>query len=211
MVIERMWRVAAILAAVLMAGEAGKAWAEGREAPPARPDAPRARPGDPVSDEEMRAAIEQVMRLRLKRSLELTPEQEARVMPRFEKLQDERREFAERRRLAVSHLREMMNDTTASKDDLGKALREVRSIEESFRDRERSLRADIESELEPRQQARLYFFEERFRREMRRRFADGMRPRDEAGAGEGHGHGRRGAPGAPPADPTDVPGGESDL
>src|SRR5262245_55895465 len=40
----------------------------------------------PADDEEMRAALEQVMLVRLKRTLALTPEQEPRIMPRIKGL-----------------------------------------------------------------------------------------------------------------------------
>jgi hypothetical protein len=151
-------------------------------------------------DDEMRAALEQVMRVRLKKALQMTPGQEERVMPRVERLQAARHDFATRRRAAVSHLRAVMIDETSRPADVEKALRDVRGIESSFRDREESLRADINVELDPRQQARLYFFEVRFRRDMQRRLLDGGGP----GAGRGRG------PAGPPPDDPDIDG-DDDL
>lgn len=115
-------------------------------------------------------------------------------MPRVEKLQAARHEFATARRAAVSHLRAVMNDETASPAEVEKALREVRSIESSFRDREEGLRADINADLDPRQQARLYFFEVRFRRDMQRRILDDGGPgRGRGGPGSWGGQGQAGS------------------
>jgi hypothetical protein len=148
--------------------------------PPPGGQAPAGRPGrgpgscDPRADEEMREAIEQVMLVRLKKVLAMTPEQEQRVMPRVEKLQEARRGFHDQRRAAVSHLRALMLDETARPDDLDKALKEVRSLEASFRHKEESMRAEIDQELDSRQRARLYFFEDHFRRQMQRRLHDSL-------------------------------------
>jgi len=171
----RMWRTAAVLAALALAADLGAAAARGRGASPPRAGGP-GRPGGPVVDEEMRAALEQVMKVRLKQVLQLTPEQEERVMPRVDRLQQARRDFATRRRAAVAHLRAVMSDQASRPADIEKALQEVRDLESSFREREASLRGEIDAELDPRQQARLYFFEVRFRREMQRRLVDAAGP-----------------------------------
>jgi hypothetical protein len=146
----------------------------------------------------MREAIEQVMLVRLKKVLEMTPEQEQRVMPRVEKLQEARRGFHDQRRIAVSHLRALMIDETARPEDLDKALREVRSLESSFRHKEESMRAEIDQELEPRQRARLYFFEDHFRRQMQRRLHDSLLPG--SGGTPPGGPGRGPGPEGPPPD-----------
>jgi hypothetical protein len=165
-----------------------------------------------VVDDEMRAALEQVMRVRLEKAPQMTPEQEARVMPRVERLQAAGREFATRRRDAVSHLRSVMIDETARPAEVEKALREVRGIESSFRDREESLRADIDAGLDPRQQARLYFFEVRFRRDMQHRLLDGGGPGPGPGPGGGPGAGHGRGPASPPPDDPDPDGaGDDDL
>jgi len=199
------WHTVLILAAMSLVGGAGVAAARSGGGPAGAPG-PRA----PVVDDEMRAALEQVMRVRCKQALQLTPDQEARVMPRVEKLQAARHEFATARRAAVAHLKSVMNDQNASPADVERALREVRSIESAFHDREEGLRADINADLDPRQQARLYFFEMRFRRDMQRRILDGGGPwrgpgprgGPEAGSGQG-------APGSTPGAP-DPDGGEDD-
>ncbi len=171
----------------------------GSQAPAGRPGRPP-RGGDPRADEEMREAIEQVMLVRLKKVLAMTPEQEQRVLPRVEKLQEARRGFHDQRRAAVSHLRALMIDETARPDDLDKALKEVRSLEASFRHKEESMRAEIDQELDSRQRARLYFFEDHFRRQMQRRLHDSLLAGPGGAAPGGTGPGRGPGPEAPPAD-----------
>jgi len=208
-----MWRTAAILAGMLLAGGVGGAAAQGPCRPPARPGGGPGGgpgPGGPMVDDEMRAALEQVMKVRLKKVLQMTPEQEERVMPRVERLQTARRDFATRRRAAVSHLRSVMIDATARPAEVEKALREVRGIESSFRDQEESLRGDINAELDPRQQAQLYFFEVRFRRDMQRRLLDGGGPGPGPGPGGGPGAGRGRGPAGPPPDAPDSDSGADD-
>jgi hypothetical protein len=155
---------------------------------------PGPRPGTgPGGDEEMRAALEQVMLVRLKRTLELTPDQEGRVMPRIESLLAARRQFAPRRREAVAHLKAVMTDPASSDAEIQKALRGVHEMDDGFRQQEQGLKRDVDRELSPRQQARLYFFEEHFRHAMQRRMMEAM---------------QRGGPGrtqprGPAADPDD--------
>lgn len=191
---------------VSLVGPAVAARAEGGPPPGQSPGGRSGRPGgpgDPRADEEMREAIEQVMLVRLKKVLSMTPEQEQRVMPRVEKLQQARRGFHDDRRAAVSHLRALLIDETARPEDLDKALKEVRSLESSFRHREESMRAEIDRELEPRQRARLYFFEDKFRRQMQRRLHDSLLARP--GGSPGGGTERGPAVDAPPPD-TDEDG-----
>jgi hypothetical protein len=197
-----MWRTAVILAGmVLVAAEGAAARAAGD--PGSAGGAARGPGrGGPVVDEEMRAALEQVMRVRIKKALQLSPEQEGRVMPRVEKLQEARHDFASRRRAAVSHLRALMIDETARPEDVGKALREVRDLEASFREREEDLRAEINAELDARQQAQLYFFEVRFRRDIQRRFTEES-GRREGRTGRGRGHGGPPAEAPGPQDEAD--------
>lgn len=190
---------------VFLATLLGVAPAVRAEGGPPSGQAPGGRPGrsggpaDARADEEMREAIEQVMLTRLKKVLEMTPEQEQRVMPRVEKLQQARRGFHDDRRVAVSHLRALMIDETARPEDLDKALKEVRTLESSFRHREEAMRAEIDRELEPRQRAKLYFFEDKFRRQMQRRLHDSLLARPGGGPDRGPG------PEAPPPDSDDAP------
>jgi hypothetical protein len=174
-----------LLGLAALAGWEAPARAQGRPAP-------RTGAG-PGGDEEMRAALEQVMLVRLKRTLELTPDQEGRVMPRIEGLLAARRQFAPRRREAVAHLKAVMTDPGASDAEIQKALKGVHEMDDAFRQQEQGLKRDVDRELSPRQQARLYFFEEHFRHAMQRRMMEAM---------QRGGPGRQHLPG-PAADPDD--------
>jgi hypothetical protein len=163
-----LWFLAAALVfgLAVLAGVASPARAQGRPAP---------RPGaGPGADEEMRAALEQVMLVRLKRTLDLSPDQEARVMPKVENLLAARRGIAPKRREAVAHLKAVMTDPNASDGEIQKALKKVHDMDDAFRQQEQGLRNDVDRELTSRQQARLYFFEEHFRRAMQRRMMEAM-------------------------------------
>ena len=204
---HRMSGAAVLMFLAAIVGLAEAARAAGGPPPPGEPSGgrPGRGPRDPRADEEMREAIEQVMLVRLKKVLAMPPEQEQRVMPRVEKLQEARRMFNAERRAALSHLRALMIDETARAEDLEKALRDVRTLESSFRRKEETMRAEIDQELEPRQRARLYFFEDRFRRQMQRRLHDSLLA--------GPGGAAPGAPGRGPgaeAPPPDDDGGDEE-
>jgi hypothetical protein len=198
---------ACLAAIVATAGPAAAQAGPGTRAqagPPGGP--PPGGRGGQETDEEMRAALEQVMLVRLKRVLQLTPEQEPRVMPKVESLLAARRDAAARRRPAVSHLRALMMDETAADADIMKAVKDLRGIDQAFREQEQGIKREINQELNPRQQARMYFFEEHFRRAMQRRMSEAMGGRRGPG-----GPPAAGGPTSPaPADPDDdLPGDES--
>lgn len=196
----------AFLLTLLLAGSIGEGVAA--QAPPARkepsPEAPGGRPGREGlrDDEEMRTAMEQVMLVRLKKVLRLGPEQESRVMPRVQRLLDSRRDFASRRRASVSHLRALLIDETAAASEIENGLRDVREIEERFREQEKALQQDIDRDLSPAQQARMYLFEDQFRRSMQRRLKE-ARDRRLHGPPPGADAGRRA--GGPADDDDDLP------
>ncbi len=171
--------LALLIAAMAMAGCVPAAAQEPGERPGRSRHERRQGPGPGGSPEEMRAALEQVMKIRLRRVLRLSTAQAARVMPKFEKLLEMRRELAAQRRVARSHLRATMIDLTSGDQAIERALREVEAIETRSRDRERGIREAINAELSPRQQVKLYFFEAKFRQMMQRRMHEAMERRRE--------------------------------
>ena len=171
--------LALLIAAMAMAGGVPAAAQEPGERPGRSAHERRQGAGPGGSPEEMRGALEQVVKIRLKRVLRLSTEQEARVMPKFEKLLEMRRELAAQRRVARSHLRATMIDLTSGDQAIERALREVEAIETRSRDRERGIREAINAELSPRQRVKLYFFEAKFRQMMQRRMHEAMERRRE--------------------------------
>lgn len=164
---------------------------------------PGARPGPrPPGElaEDVRQAMEQTVIARMKVALHLTEDQEATVIPRVRELMQARREHATRRQAALARLRSLLLDETARDQEIGRALRDVRSIEDDFRGREEALRQTIDRDLTPRQQARMVFFEARLRRVMQRRLQETMGDGPGPGPGRGPGRttGRRPGPAGPP-------------
>ena len=170
--------------------------------PEGRPPGSRRAPGRPERPEEMRRAMEQMVSARLAEALHLTEAQEAAVIPRFEELMQTRRDHAAKKRAAMMRLRSLLLDETASDQEIDRALKEVRSLEEDFRHREGELRSTLDEGLTHRQQARLVFFEERIRRVMQRRLREAIGGGAERGPGRGRGpaSGRQ-PPGPPEGDP----------
>jgi Spy/CpxP family protein refolding chaperone len=121
--------------------------------------------------------MEQVMMVKLKQVLQLTPEQEPRVMPKVQHMMDARRDYAMRHRGAVSHLRALLADETADDAAVEKGLRDLEKLDQSFREQEQGLRHDLSADLTPRQQARMYFFARHFRRSMQHRMQEAMERR----------------------------------
>ena len=148
--------------------------------------------GPPPDPTEIRQAMERVMISKLKEVLELTPDQEARVMPRFRELLEERHLYASRRRTKMAYLRAALMDEEAEEGAIAEALLEVREVERGFREREDGLRDAIGEVLTPRQQAKLLFFERQFRKVMQRRVRELMGQR----GGERGSYGRPGQRGA---------------
>lgn len=149
--------------------------------------------GPPPDPTEIRQAMERVMISRVREVLELTPDQEARVMPRLRELLEERHLYASRRRAKMAYLRAAMMDEEVEEGAIAKALSEVREVERGFREREAGLRDSIAEALTPRQQAKLLFFERHFRNVMQKRVRALMRQR----GGERARRGPRGRPGQP--------------
>ena len=131
--------------------------------------------GPPPSEAEIRHAMERVMITQMRKVLQLTPEQESRILPQVKQLLEERRRFASRRRARLAYLRAAVLDEEAEEAAIEKALADVRNIEAGFRERENELRQGLNAELSPRQQAQLLFFERRFRGKMQQRIREAMR------------------------------------
>ena len=188
------WWPALLLGALVLAPAAPARAQEGRPGPRQMLPGGRARP------EEMRRAIQEVVIARMREALHLTEEQEARVVPRFSELMQTRTDHAMKRRAAMARLRSLLLDGTAGDQEIARAIKDVRTIDEDYLHREGELRGAIDASLTPRQQGRLVFFEGRIRRVVQRRMQEAM------GAGPRRGMmapGRRPQP--PPGDGLDLP------
>jgi len=162
------WVPALLLGALLLATAASARAQAERPLPRRMVPGPRARP------EEVRRAVQEVVIARMREALHLTEEQEAKVVPRFTELMQTRTDHAMKRRAAMARLRSLLLDGTAGDQEIARALREVRAIDQDYLHREGELRGAIDGSLTPRQQGRLVFFEGRIRRVVQRRMQEAM-------------------------------------
>ena len=141
----------------------------------------RRRPGI-QEEEELRDTMTLMMTLRMKRALELSKDQERDILPLVEGLVQARWEAREESRGTLTHLRALVDDPDSDEGEIGDLLNDVRSIRQSAEERQKDLRQEIDRHLDVRQQAKMIFFEDRFRRDMERRarrirdFQQGDRP-----------------------------------
>jgi len=159
-------------AGILAAGVAAVLWL----APPAeaRPfqlgpgrEGTRPRPEDrDLMRDDIQETIEIYMVARLKRFLALTEDQERVVIPLIEELNASRREMNRGRRLSLMKLRPLIQDETASDQEIGRLVSEMDDRDRQFRDQELRTRDKIRAALSPRQQGQFVVFMERFRQEM---------------------------------------------
>jgi Spy/CpxP family protein refolding chaperone len=165
------WLAAGCLLASVVLLPAAGAWARQEED----------RPGDGKSmHEDLQETIEIYMVARMKRSLDLSGEQERIVIPLVEQINSTRRDTNRRRRLLMMKLRPLIEDESSSDRDITRLIDELVEMEREFRDEEVRSRGQIRAALNPRQQARFIVFQERFRQEMEnrvRRLQEGEGPR----------------------------------
>ena len=181
-----------LLLMLMMLPAVPSAW--GRQTDP-DPD-PGGGPGAGAADREsmrddLQETIEIYMVARMKRSLNLTDQQERVVIPLVEELNSSRREMNKRRRLTVMKLRPLLEDQTSSDQEIAKLLGQLDDADRHFRDKELENRQRIRESLSPRQQAQFMLFMERFRQEMEDRL---RRIQQGDGPGLGPGGPRRNPP-----------------
>ena len=87
--------------------------------------------------EEVRQAMEQMVIARMRVALHLTQDQEATVVPRVQELLVARRDHAAKRRDSMARLRSLLLDGTAGDQEIGRALRDLRALEDDLRGRGR--------------------------------------------------------------------------
>lgn len=143
--------------------------------------APRAQqdrqPRSGAVDRELAETLERVLILRLKKTLELTTQQEETVVPLMRDLTRQRRERAQERTEARRTLTALARDTAADDDLLRDRLDRHYADQATALKNEAALLEQIRAELTPRQEVRLLLFEERFRAEIRERLQDVRRQR----------------------------------
>ena len=190
---SRLMTAALLAAALAPVAMSTTIIARAQEPPPpqAVPPPQEPRPGPPIN-RELAEAMQELMLQRLEVQLELSDDQKKTVLPLVRDLSDLRREHNQSRREALRTVNVMAQDAAVDEASLSRRLEIFYKEQEDFREQETKLVREIRSHLNPRQQARLLQFEERFRNEMRRRIDDARR------RGGPRGRGERLRPGDPP-------------
>ena len=161
---------------------AGASEADRFQGPP--PDGPgMARPAAEEEDGDLVETLEIYMIAKMKRALELSREQEEKIVPLVQSLSEARRKHNHERRLAMMTLRPLVEDPASREEEIRRALARLDQSVSAFREEEARTQQQIRAALTPRQQAQFIFFQERFRHEMQER----LRRFHESDAGPGGG------------------------
>jgi len=158
--------------------------------------APGSPPGPAPSPEvrdDLGETIQVLMIVSMKRALELTREQEMEVIPKLQRMLEERERFARRQEDALRRMEVKLMEESVPEQEFRSVVLRLDQIERQHRDLEVRLRGEIDRSLSPRQQAELRLFVPQFRRQMQSQI-DAVRRLS-----------RPGVPGAVPAVPAAPP------
>jgi hypothetical protein len=125
--------------------------------------------------DDIQETIQGMMLASMKKSLELTRDQEMEVVPRVQQLLDERERFSRERRAALRRLQIKILEEAPEDREFRGAVAQLDQMEKAHHDLEARLRSDIDQTLNARQQAELRLFVPRFRQEMMRRIEQARR------------------------------------
>jgi Spy/CpxP family protein refolding chaperone len=117
---------------------------------------------------EPRKWIERIAVVTLTEELDLTDDQIAKFLPRFRKLQQLEREFADQRRTRLAELRQLLDSEKASEAKLKAKIEEIEKTQADFQKDQKALRDDMASLLSTAQRARLLVFYDDFEKKLRR-------------------------------------------
>ena len=129
---------------------------------------------------EIREAMADFFRTRLRVALDLNDEQMVQIVPRLQRIERSREESRRRRVAAVRDLHQGLR-SGVDDGELQSRLDRLEAIEEEQRELESSAMTEIDRELTVRQRVQLRFFVQRFRSEVRRKIDELRDP----GAGRG--------------------------
>ncbi|MEW5807182.1 MAG: hypothetical protein AB1756_07545 [Acidobacteriota bacterium] len=117
-------------------------------------------------EKDLRETIKIYMYYKMKSALELTEEQDQKIIPIVEEMEVEKHRFMEQKRLLLKDLEEMLADTRTSDDAILKRLDQLHEMDEKFRKNEEEILSQIGTILSPRQRARFLLFMVDFTREL---------------------------------------------
>ncbi len=168
---------------------------------PGHVSARQAGPDLPGDDESMREDLQETVEIymiaKMKRFLDLTDDQERKVIPAVEELNNSRRQMMKKRRLTLMKLMPLVEEDAGDDAETARLLDQLDALDRDFRQEEIKARDTIRAALTPRQQARFVVFQERFRHEMQERLRR-MGPGGGPSPGEGRPPGPLGQRRIPP-------------
>ncbi len=118
---------------------------------------------------DLRETMEIYMLAKMKRSLELSQEQEERLVPVIQDLSAARQRFRQERRLALTRLGPLADDPATGESTLRAELERLQEAEKAFRGEEGRHMDQIREILSTRQEAQFVVFIEQFMHDMQRR------------------------------------------
>ena len=140
--------------------------APGQAPPPTSPP----REGDDVGE-----TIQVLMILSMKKTLQLTREQELEVIPKIQRIFEERERFTRQNRDALRRVEAKLMEESIPEQEFRDVVLRLDQIEMQHRELEVHLRSEIDRSLNSRQQAELRLFMPLFRRQMQSQIDEARR------------------------------------
>ncbi len=128
--------------------------------------APRAPSPPQQVEDEVEKAIQVLMILSMKRALELTREQEMEVIPKVQRILEERERFTRQRQEVFRRVEAKLRLESVPDQEFREAVLRLDQMENHHREMEIRLRTEIDRHLNSRQQAELRIFVPQFRRQV---------------------------------------------
>jgi len=110
--------------------------------------------------------IQVLMILSMKKALELTREQEMEVIPKIQRIFEEKERFTRQHRDALRRVEVKLTEESVPEQEFRDVVLRLDQLEKQHRELEARLRSEIDRSLSTRQQAGLRLFVPQFRRQM---------------------------------------------
>ena len=136
--------------------------------------APRPAP-PPREGEEVGETIQVLMILSMKKALELTREQEMEVIPKVQRIFEERERFTRQHQDALRRVEVKLMEESVPEQEFRDVVLRLDQLERQHRELEVRLRSEIDRSLNSRQQAGLRLFVPQFRRLMQSQIDEARR------------------------------------
>jgi len=134
------------------------------------------RPPSPAREaDDVAKTIQILMILSMKQALELTREQEMDVIPKIQRIFEERERFTRQHQDALRRVEVKLMEKSVPEQEFRDVVLRLDQIERQHRELEVRLRSEIDRSLNTRQQAELRLFVPQFRRQMQSQIDEARR------------------------------------